>query len=386
MTGPVTALHSIVGFAWVLRGAGVTAGPDRVQSMVAGLAELGPAQVTDLYWAGRCTLCSSPEDLPKYDLAFALWFGGELPGSQHAVESVRREENGPAVTGAGSSQQASAGEARVVSASDRELLRHKDVAEMDDRERDEIRAMLAAFPPLPPVRSARRLSPAARGRPDPQRTVRAMMRHGGDPARMLYRASSIRPRRIVLLLDISGSMSGYADMLLRYAYACVHQRPGTEVFTLGTRLTRITRELAAPQPDTAMATVAGVIADWSGGTRLGTGIKDFLDRHGENGLARGALVVVASDGWERGNAALLGGQMRRLRRLARRVVWLHPYLERPGFQPRTAGLAAALPSVDNLVAGHSLAALAELSRLLSNASQEFRPVRPRQRHSPTRSR
>lgn len=202
---------------------------------------------------------------------------------------------------------------------------------------------------------------------------------------MLYRASSIRPRRIVLLLDISGSMSGYADMLLRYAYACAHQRPGIEVFTLGTRLTRITRELAAPQPDAAMATVAGVIADWSGGTRLGTGIKDFLDRHGENGLARGALVVVASDGWERGNAALLGGQMRRLRRLARRVVWLHPYLERPGFQPRTAGLAAALPSVDNLVAGHSLAALAELSRLLSNASQELRPVRSRQRHSPTRS-
>jgi len=178
---------------------------------------------------------------------------------------------------------------------------------------------------------------------------------------------------MVLLVDVSGSMSGYADALLRFAHAATRRRGArTEVFTLGTRLTRVTREMASPDPDRAMAAMAAAVPDFAGGTRLGALLREFLNRWGQRGAARGAVVVVLSDGWERDDPALLGAQMRRLSLLAHRVVWCNPRMARPGFAPVAGGLAAALPYVDDFVAGHSLAALQRLAAVVAGSGQEVR--------------
>ncbi|MDP9220063.1 MAG: VWA domain-containing protein, partial [Actinomycetota bacterium] len=206
----------------------------------------------------------------------------------------------------------------------------------------------------------------ARGPVDPRRTARELLRDGGEPARLWHRRHTTRPRRVVVLVDVSGSMSPYADALLRFAHAATRRRGvRTEVFTVGTRLTRVTREMATPDAESAMAAVSAAVPDWSGGTRLGELVKDFLDRWGQRGVARGAVAVVLSDGWERGDAALLGEQMARLGRLAHRVVWANPRKAVPGYAPLAAGMAAALPHVDDFVEGHSLAALERLARVVA---------------------
>ena len=212
------------------------------------------------------------------------------------------------------------------------------------------------------LRRTRRRRPSARGEVDPGRTVRATLRAGGEPARPVRRRTASRPRRVVLLLDVSGSMDVYADALLRFAHAAVRRGGApTEVFALGTRLTRISREVSHSDPDRAMAAVVAALPDAGGGTRLGLLLKEFLDTWGQRGTARGAVVVVLSDGWERGDAVLLGEQVARLRRLAHRVVWANPRKAAPGFTPVAAGMAAALPYVDDFVEGHSLAALEHLA-------------------------
>jgi len=204
------------------------------------------------------------------------------------------------------------------------------------------------------------------------------MHAGGEPADLAYQQRRRRPRRVVLLVDISGSMTAYADALLRFAHAASHRLrgPATEVFTLGTRLTRVTREMAHRDSDAALVAVAEAIPDWSGGTRLGELLKRFLDEWGQRGMARGAVVVVLSDGWERGDVALLGEQMARLHRLAHRVVWANPRAGRPGYAPLAAGMAAALPHVDEFVSGHSLAALERLAAIVAGSTQ--RPNRQRE--------
>jgi uncharacterized protein with von Willebrand factor type A (vWA) domain len=204
---------------------------------------------------------------------------------------------------------------------------------------------------------------------DRRRTLQRVLHAGGEPTRLAWQRRRSRPRRVVLLVDVSGSMSAYADALLRFAHAATRRLrgPGTEVFTLGTRLTRVTREMAARDADAALRAVADAVPDWSGGTRLGELVKQFLDDWGQRGTARGAVVVVLSDGWERGDATLLGEQMARLHRLAHRVVWANPRAGRPGFAPLAAGMAAALPHVDDFVSGHSLAALERLAAVVAGA-------------------
>jgi uncharacterized protein with von Willebrand factor type A (vWA) domain len=173
----------------------------------------------------------------------------------------------------------------------------------------------------------------------------------------------------VLLVDVSGSMAPYADALLRFAHAAAHggRSTRTDVFTIATRLTRVTRELSHRDPDLAMAALAAAVPDWRGGTRLGELLREFLNRWGQRGTARGAVVVVLSDGWERGDPELLAAQMRRLHRLAHRVIWANPRKARPGYAPLAAGMAAALPSVDAFVEGHSLAALERLAAVVKGA-------------------
>jgi uncharacterized protein with von Willebrand factor type A (vWA) domain len=195
-----------------------------------------------------------------------------------------------------------------------------------------------------------------------------LLRSGGELAELSRHRRSVRPRRVVLLVDVSGSMAPYSDALLRFAHAA-GMSPGREleVFTIGTRLTRVTAELARRDADDAMAAAARAIPDWSGGTRLGELLQRFLDGWGQRGMARGAVVVVLSDGWERGDERLLGEQMARLHRLAARVVWANPLKARPGYAPLAAGMAAALPHVDDFVEGHSLAALEQLAAVVAGS-------------------
>lgn len=360
----------MVGFARTLRAAGVDAGPDRVQAMLAALDHLDVLRQEDVYWAGRCTLCGGPDDLARYDRVFAAYFSGEQAPPrrrrQPAMQVVR--QTAQLATQGRDGERSEETSARLATASEVEVLRERDMARLSQAERDELRRLLALLDTSRALRRSRRFRPAHRGRLDPHRTVRAMIHRGGEPARLHRRAHRERPRRVVLLVDISGSMAPYADALLRFAHAVVRSQPrGTEVFTVGTRLTRVTRELRHRDPDTALAAISTAIPDWSGGTRLGEELKEFLDLWGQRGMARGAVVVLASDGWERGDAALLGEQMTRLHRLAHRVVWANPHKAQPGYEPLTAGMKAALPHVDEFVEGHSLGALEELTRVIGRA-------------------
>ena len=360
---------TLVAFARTLRAAGVPASPDRVLAALAALDSVDVLEREDVYWAGRTTLCGSADDLPRYDRAFDAFFSGErgAPLTRRPRVTVVRAvaladpAGEPAADGEEGEESTAA-----VAASRAEVLRQRDVARLGAAERAELHRLLAALAPAGPQRTSRRRSPARRGAVDPRRTVRATLQRGGEPF-LRHRARTRRPRRLVLLLDISGSMAPYADVLLRFAHAAARRRAGAEVFTLGTRLTRVTRDIRGTDPDACLAAVAAAVPDWSGGTRLGELLKAFLDRWGQRGTARGAVVVVASDGWERGDASLLGEQMARLHRLAHRVVWVNPHKGKTGYAPLTAGMAAALPHVDRFVEGHNLAALERLAEVLSDA-------------------
>ena len=187
----------------------------------------------------------------------------------------------------------------------------------------------------------------------------------GEPMRRAWLEQGERSRRIVLLCDVSGSMEPYARALVRFLHVAVAGRSSVEAFTLGTRLTRVTRELSKRDADAAVMAAARAVPDWSSGTRLGESLKAFNDTWGTRGMARGAVVVVLSDGWDRGDPALLAQEMARLKRVAHRVVWVNPLKATPGYAPLARGMAAALPYVDELVEGHSLASLEALSEVVS---------------------
>ena len=368
---PRDVVDTLLGFARTLRHAGVPASPDRVEAMVAALAHLRVLVAADVYWAGRLTLCAGPDDLDRYDAAFAAFFAGERPRAARRAmtELPRLAASAPLEPGTGEGDDGDASDLAARASPD-ELLRHRDIAALTPAELQHLRRLFALLVPASPMRPARRRRPAPHGVVDPGRTVRRALRNGGEVSRLRHRRARPRPRRVVLLVDVSGSMTPYADALLRFAHAAVRARPvSTEVFTIGTRLTRLTRELRQGDPDRALAASARAIPDWSGGTRLGEVLKAFLDRWGQRGTARGAVVVVCSDGWERGDAALLGEQTARLRRLAHAVVWVNPHKGRAGYEPLTGGMRAVLPSVDHFVAGHSLAAFEELSGVLKDAGR-----------------
>jgi uncharacterized protein len=360
------ALGIVLGFARTLRHAGVPATPDRVQAMLTALDHLDVASPVDTYWAGRLTLCGDPADIARYDAAFAAYFGGvpivRPPRAVTRLRSVPLEADEDEGAGEG-------GDARLAGrASRQEVLRHRDLATLSAAERNEVRRLMALLAPRVGRRRTRRYTRARSGRVDLERTVRRMLRQGGEPTRLARRARRRKPRRLVVLADVSGSMEPYADAVLRFGHAAVRAAPfNAEVFTLGTRLTRITRELRARDPDVALRAAAAAIPDWSGGTRLGDALKAFLDQWGQRGVARGAVVVLCSDGWERGDPTLLGAQAERLARLAHAVIWVNPHRGKPGFAPITGGMVAALPHVDHLVAGHTLAAFEHLVQIIGES-------------------
>jgi uncharacterized protein with von Willebrand factor type A (vWA) domain len=363
-------VDTVLGFARTLRHAGVTASPDRVEAMLSALGSLHVLDPTDVYWAGRLTLCGSPDDLDRYDAAFAAYFSGEAPRAARptAHSQPQLAASAPLEPGSGDADDDGETPDLAARASADEVLRHRDVADLTVAEREHLRRLFALLVPAAPMRPARRRRPSPRGAVHPARTVRRALRDGGEVTRLLHRRRQPRPRRVVLLVDVSGSMTPYADALLRFAHAAARARPAsTEVFTIGTRLTRVTREMRLRDPDKALAASGSAIPDWSGGTRLGEVLKAFLDRWGQRGTARGAVVVMCSDGWERGGTALLAEQMVRLRRLAHTVVWVNPHKGRTGYEPLTGGMQAALPSVDHFVSGHSMAAFEELIAVIQRA-------------------
>lgn len=367
---PITGL---VGFTVVLRGAGLAVTTDRVAAFLQAADALDVTSRMQTYWAGRLTLCSDPDDLPRYDQAFEEWFTPRQGGRTRVVDERKPPPprlaalTPPTREGDGEDDD---GPPPMVHAhaSGTEVLRNRDLAELSPAEREHLRRLLALLQPRLPQRASRRLRPARHGGPDPGRTLRSALRNQGELRDVLRRDSSPRNRRLVLLVDVSGSMEPYADALLRFAHVVVRRAPGSvEAFTLGTRLTRVTRELRMRDADRALAAAGRAIPDWSGGTRLGEVMRAFVDRWGQRGAARRAVVVVFSDGWERGETDVLAAQMARLRRLAHRIVWVNPHAGKAGYAPVQGGIVAALPYLDDLLAGHSLATLEELLKVIHHA-------------------
>ncbi|HET8560631.1 MAG TPA: VWA domain-containing protein [Marmoricola sp.] len=371
----------LLGFTRALRAAGVPVTQDRAQSFLGAVALVGLDDRRATYWAGQATLCAGPDDLERYDQVFEAWFNARdgLPRTQ-ARETPQTVMATLPDDDEGGVEDAEAGDEVVrAAASSVEVLRHRDVAALTAAERHRLNAMFATLRPRAPMRRTARHVAWHRGAVDAHRTLRQSLRRMGEPAELSWRRRGQRPRRLVLLVDVSGSMSGYADALLRLAHRVSTSSTagvrgahgglarGVEVFTVGTRLTRITRAMRLRDAERALVAAGETVPDWSGGTRLGESIKVFLDRWGGRGMARGAVVVVFSDGWERGDPALLGEQMDRLHRIAHRVVWVNPHRGKAGYEPVQQGVLAALPHVDDFLAGHSLATFAELLEVVGRA-------------------
>ena len=353
-------------FTHALRAAGLAVSPDRAQSFLAAVSLLDAGERRHVYWAGRSTLCAGPDDFAAYDQTFERWFNADPP-RQGIPAPVPRSAPQAELAGEEGTE---AGEERLVAvlASAEEALRHRDVATLSAAERQHLARVFSSLHLDIPLRRSRRKRPHRHGDIDPARTIRDQLRRAGEPGPLRYRRPQRRPRRIVMLVDISGSMEAYADSLLRLAHLVVISAPHTtEVFTLGTRLTRITTAMRIKDPEQALRVAGDTVPDWSGGTRLGEVLRAFNDRWGQRGVARGAVVVIASDGWERGDPQLLGEQVLRLQRLARLVIWSNPHRGKAGYAPIQGGIAAVLPHVDHLVAGHSVAAFADLLELISDA-------------------
>ena len=377
MSLPPAVLHEpdelLLGFARALRAAGVPVTQDRSQAYLEAAALVGLDDQPATYWAGRATLCSGPDDLDRYDEVFTAWFHAR----EHPVNRARKDQRSVSQaeldTGGGEGGGEPDDDVLRAMASETEVLRHRDIAEMAASDKARLAAMFETLHPRPPRRPAHRRTPWHRGDVDARRTLRRMLERMGEPGDIAWRRRSVRPRRVVLLVDVSGSMSAYADALLRLAHRFSHPGvsrgapPRVEVFTVGTRLTRVTRAMRMRDPERAIVAAGETVADWSGGTRLGETLRIFMDRWGQRGLARGAVVVVFSDGWERGDTALLGEQMRRLHRTAHRVVWVNPHVGKRGYLPVQQGIVAALPYVDDLVAGHSLATFEDLIEVVAHA-------------------
>lgn len=367
----------LLGFARALRASGVPVTPDRAQTFLRAVAVVGLDDRRSTYWAGRATLCSGPDDLERYDQVFHSWFvtqenkgvPREAPDRTSPQADLADDRDG------GEGEAPDDAELRAM-ASATEVLRHRDIGEMDAREKARLAALFGTLHPRSPRRTANRRTAWHRGDLDAVRTMRRMRARMGEPGPLAWRRRRSRARRVVLLIDVSGSMSSYADALLRLAHRFTHGASPTgspprardvEVFTLGTRLTHITRAMRLRDVERAIVAAGDTVPDWSGGTRLGETLQVFLDRWGQRGTARGAVVVVVSDGWERGDTTQLAEQMERLHRLAHRVVWMNPHRGKAGYEPVQRGIVAALPYVDDFVAGHSMATFEELIEVVARA-------------------
>jgi uncharacterized protein len=363
-----------------MRAGGARVGVDELLTAHRVLRAVDAADRDRAYLALRAALCSRRDDLVVFEAAFAATFGrgpeDDEERDRPEVLDDLREAASPALPRLGipAAQRPEVVEVEpdpVPAAwSDVELLHDKDFSEYTDAERLVARRIMLRLVRHGPQRPSRRTRPARRrgapphgARPDLRRTIRASLRYGGEPVERHWREPAERPRPLVLVCDVSGSMEPYARMLLQYMQACVAARRRVEAFVFGTRLTRVTGELAGRDADRALDRAAGAADDWSGGTRIGEALATLNRDHGRR-LGRGSIVVLLSDGWDRGEPEELASEMARLARCAHRLIWLNPLKANPGYEPLTRGMQAALPYVDHFLAGNSLASLEQLAELM----------------------
>jgi len=361
-------VRHVVTFGRILREAGLEVGPQRLQDGLNGLDRVELARRDDVYWTLRQTLVSRADDLAAFDSAFTAWFErAPVRPPMRAVEQPQPIR--PSVAfGERPKDDGSApdGELQSKGWSAEEVLRQKDFASLSPGELEQVKKLIARAGACRPERRSRRLRPHSRGRElDLRRLVRGSLSTGGDVIERSFRRRKTVPRKLVLLCDVSGSMEAYTRALLLFVHAVVGSGRGVEAFAFGTRLTRVTPELAERDPEKAVAAAARRVVDWTGGTRIGASLKAFNDEWGRRALTRGAVIVIASDGWERGEAALVGQEMARLGRAAYAVVWVNPLKGSPEYQPLAGGMRAALPYVDRFLPGHNLASLEGLGEVLA---------------------
>jgi uncharacterized protein with von Willebrand factor type A (vWA) domain len=358
-----------VTFGRVLREAGLEVGPGRISDALTGLDCIEISEREDVYWTLRTTLVSRAEDLESFDRAFAAWFlrSPSRPPYRAAVpQQVRHRQRTTRRDARADGEDRPGEEPGVVGWSVHEILRHKDFAAMTPAEFAQTERTIAQVAAARPMRRSRRLRPHARGpRLDLRRLTRRSLARGGEPIEPAFRRRMDVPRKLVVLCDVSGSMEAYTRALLLFLHTVVGSGRRVEVFAFGTRLTRLTEELRTRDPDQALAAATRRVVDWASGTRIGSSLRTFNDVWGRRALARGAVVLIVSDGWERQDVNLVAAQMQRLQRAAYAVVWVNPLKGNPDYQPLAGGMRAALPYVDRFVAGHNLASLEELAGVLA---------------------
>jgi uncharacterized protein with von Willebrand factor type A (vWA) domain len=370
-----------VAFTTALHRAGLPVTPERAAALARALQLAPPVDRSALYWTCRVTLVTDLAHLPVFDAVFSAVFDGMLdpadargdPTAPPSIGSEPRTRPSPPDDRPGQDGQAPAGgtgtsshgaeaegerELLLAASSAEERLHSTSFADLGADELEAVRALVRRLVLSTPERSSRRTRPTRRAgdRLDLRRTVRVAQRSGGDPTRLVHARRRTQRRRLVLLCDVSGSMEPYTRIYLTLLQGAV-AGARAEAFVFATRLTRLTRQLAVRNADQALARAGAAASDWAGGTRLAGGIADFVADHGRRGLARGAVVVVLSDGWARDDPEDVAEAMRRLRRLAHRIVWVNPRKAAPGYAPLVGGMAAALPFCDAFVSGHSYAAL-----------------------------
>ena len=396
---------NLLAFGRRLRAAGLPIGSGQILSLLDAVAAVDLRKRHDVYHAARATLVTRPEHIPVFDAEFARFWRRLTSAEPAPVEAFvatdapaqlplpeasrrKRQASGPVagsveeertVVAITEADEADAGETEelevppedVLIFSAREVLRKKDFSQCSPDEVAEARRIIEAMDWRLGTRQTRRRVRANRGdQIDPRATMRRSLRHGGVPIDLRRRQRKERTRPLILLCDISGSMDRYARLLLRFVHALGQGRDATEVFVFGTRLTRITRELRKRDVDDAISDVVKSVDDWSGGTRIGEAIKAFNFKWGRRVLRSGATVVIISDGWDRGDPALLAREMARLQRSCRRLIWLNPLLGAAGYQPLTQGMRAALPFVDDFLPVHNLRSLEVLAALLGRVDDQ----------------
>ena len=365
----------LVEFGRALRAKGLAIGSGDILTYCAAMAPLDPTDLLDLYWAGRTTMVVRREDLPVYDEVFKAFFlASDAPvqkmlkiKAQAAAEAEAAFEI-PATEPSGKEQEEET--LLGLMASNIETLKHRSFSECTDDELAAIRRIMARIKFTPPKRRTRRTRTANDGRrPDMRRTIRESMRTNGEMVDLYWRRRRVRLRPLILILDVSGSMSDYSRALLQFAYSAKRASQKVEVFCFGTRLTQVTKPLQTRKPDEALERAAKLVVDWEGGTRIGESIDKFVRKWGRRGMCRGGVVVICSDGLDRGDPELLSDSMERLSRLCHNIVWMNPHKgDNADYQPQTVGMMAAQPHIDVLLSGHDLSSLEELATLLPKLS------------------
>lgn len=394
MTAPTEQLLShVVAFVRSLRGEGIVVTPGQTATFARALGEISIFDPVTFFYAAQCSLLTRREDQAKFAEVFRkFWqnlglerFPAELL-NQTPLPPKREQKARPGEVGREprSSERASNQPQpivdRALTFSETEVLKQKRFDQMSEQELQAARKLLYGFVWNPPERRSRRLKPGGREQLDLRRSFRRSLKHQGELVVLERRLRKYKPRPIVALADVSGSMERYARMLLHFlhAFSLEQTRQGVrqiETFTFGTRLTRITRTLKKRSVDEALAEVGQQVKDWSGGTRIGACLHSFNHTWAKRVLGRGAIVLVISDGWDQGDPELLAFEMERLQKSCYRLIWLNPLIGTPGYQPLTRGLIAAMPHIDDFLPVHNLNSLERLVEVLAHVQRRSEKVR-----------